>query len=77
MFAGQLLHVDDAGEAKVPALHALHVMAVDAPSTDDDVPGGHETQLLPSMDEKVPVGHMSTIRISFEMDEIVACCRLA
>ena len=77
MFAGQLLHVEDAGDANVPALHALHVIAVEAPSTDDDVPRGQETQLLPSTDENVPVGHMSTMRISLEIEEIVACWRFA
>ena len=73
MFEGQLMHTEDAEDANVPALHAEHVMAVDAPSTDEEDPEGHATQALPSTDENVPVGQMSTMRISLEMEEMVAC----
>ena len=73
MFDGQLMHTEDEGDANVPALHAEHVMALDAPSTGEAVPEGHGTQALPSTDENVPVGQISTKRISLEMEDMVPC----
>ncbi len=68
VLVGQFVHTDDAAAAKVPALHAAHVMSFEAPSTGDAVPEGQLTHAPPVGEENVPVGHMSTRSSSCVMD---------
>ena len=68
VLTGQFVHTDEAVAENVPALHAAHVMSLDAPSTGDAVPEGQLMHAPPVGEENVPVGHMSTSSSSCVMD---------
>ena len=68
VLAGQLVHTDDAVAAKEPALHAAHVMSLDAPSAAEAVPDGQSMHEAMSGPEKVPAWHMSTKSSCTAMD---------
>jgi hypothetical protein len=65
---GQLVHVEDATEANVPAMHDAQVMSLMAPVTGDAVPAGQLVQSPPSGDENVPVLQISTTSSSCVID---------
>jgi hypothetical protein len=72
---GQLVHAEDLAAANVPALHAAHVMSLDAPCTGDAVPDGQSTHC--ALSEKVPVGQISTISSVLVIDWMYPCVRFA
>jgi hypothetical protein len=60
VLAGQFVHTDDAVAANDPALHAAHVISLEAPSTVEAVPDGQSAHEPPLGKEKVPAWQMST-----------------
>lgn len=65
---GQFVHADDAVDANDPALHPLHVMSFEAPSTGEAVPAGQSTHRPPVGEENVPLVQMSTTSSSCVID---------